>query len=297
MRDQKVKMKYHVKKVLLLSEEFEKLSKIENDNLYKEAQYGAAAKSVLSLIVPQVLSAIKEEKYTFDNLDESIKQVIKEFNDLDKTLESPVWESLQKMIVNVGTGAATGAGLLAPTGVGAAGGAAVGAVGGIIKSLSDFWQVKKLSDEMPKNKENFTKYKNLLNEFNKKYIELKNINNTTDSQASELIVNQYLILLNNFQSESSIISAIIERMKLSTVKLTDMLSQISFPITSDLKDIQDAINRLQPVISETLLLINKFKNDTSKSQESLEQKEDKKSEVVDFENKSNTGSMGNLSWD
>jgi len=76
-----------------------------------------------------------------------------------------------------------------------------------------------------------------------------------------------------------------------------MLSQISFPITSDLKDIQDAINRLQPVISETLLLINKFKNDTSKSQESLEQKEDKKSEVVDFENKSNTGSMGNLSWD
>ena len=241
-----------------------------NKKLYKTA-YVQLVIGALTLLVPAISSIIQNNAITPKSLKEGIDNVISELQDLDDTFNSPYWSGLKQVLkagggaAAVGTGIGAGVGSMAG-GAGAVPGAAIGALigGGVgtIKGMVDWWQISKLCDKIPEYKKIFDPFKEDMIKLNQKYNDIVNISkkeNDFTPENYELIkrkIDEYNKIIRKVQIKSVVISEEAQKIKTGFTEFVDTLSSYSINIFSDLKNVQDAIAKLNPEITKTMMVID-----------------------------------------
>lgn len=305
-------MKYSVNKILIKCSQFEYLA---SSNLkIKRASALAVARGLGMFLIPTITQVARNRTMTPDSLKDGINQLISELNDLDKTVNNEVWTDIYKTLGNVLLGAGAGASTAAMVGaaggsftipiIGTIGGAGLGAlVGGILgagKGASDIYQLRKLAKNLPKLKEiydplkeDLLKISSALN--NVRVVSDKFLNTDKKDEAAvqsgyeNLVnsINEYDNLLRKIQLRSTKVADEIETIKTGFTEFAETLTSYGLGITSDLRDVQDALAKLQPELSKATFEVESVKDSMNNAEKNLSnrsQLELEKTNKDDYEN-------------
>lgn len=305
--------KYSSNYILYKSKQYESLAISSYNYELKKLGMAGLAVGVLSVMIPAIIGMAKEKSLSSKSLQEAIDKVNKELGDLNKILVNPIWEGLgtttTSFLTNVGAGAAAGAATgaiigsvvpVAGTTVGAAVGVGIGTLGAILGGLigagASVHQINKLTKTLPDHKKVIDDFSSEMQQLSNVYDKITNIDSRKDDISQENynyitgLINEYNRLLRKVQIKCGVVSADIAELKNGFTEFSDTLAQYNLNISSDLKDVEDAIGKLGPQLTKTLMSVDDLTDAIKKKEKEVVEKTTDSKESISSE------TMGELSW-